>query len=135
MCECRKIKSFFACPDDFNNLFSFNFDVVENFPKYFREDAPTDEVIPKFDYSITSYRCLECQQWWYFECSPTESPYPMLGIKLKAQEHSLSKAEVKAIKQFLIILAHEGFSAEECVHYGCSNLALKNIKICVNHFL
>mgnify|MGYP003338773799 FL=1 len=59
----------------------------------------------------------------------------MLGIKLKAQEHSLSKAEVKAIKQFLIILAHEGFSAEECVHYECSNLALKNIKICVSHFL
>jgi hypothetical protein len=135
MCECQKIESFFACPNDFTHLFSFDFEASYSFPAYFKEESPTYEVLPAFNYSITSYQCSECQQYWYFECSPTESPSPIFGIKLKNKDHLVSVSEIKAIKQFLAVLSHEGFSAEKCSRQGCTNLALKKIKICINHFI
>lgn len=135
MCECQKVKSFFACPDDFTDLFSFDYQASYSFPEYFKEEIPTDEVIPNFDYSITSYQCSVCQQWWYFECSPTESSYPIFGIKLDTKDHVLSDNQIKAVKQFLAVLSHDGFSAEKCIHHECTNLALKKIKMCVNHFI
>ncbi|ENX35080.1 hypothetical protein F889_01374 [Acinetobacter colistiniresistens] len=135
MCECLNAKSFFACPDDFTNLFSFDFEKSYNFPEYFKEEIPTDDVLPDFDYSITSYQCSVCQQWWYFECSPTENSYPIFGIKLDTKDHVLSDNEIKAVKQFLAVLSHDGFSAEKCIHHGCTNLALKTIKMCINHFI
>ncbi|NIE96946.1 hypothetical protein NDN11_12085 [Acinetobacter sp. C26M] len=135
MCECQNVKSFFACPDEFTNLFSFDFEASNNFPHYFREESPTYETTPSFDYSRTCYQCSECQQWWYFECSPTEDACPILGIKLNAANHLLSEQEVKAVKQFLAVLSHAGFSAEKCIRHGCTNLSLKKIKLCVNHFI
>lgn len=130
-----KCKIFFACTDDFTNLFSFDFEASNNFPHYFREESPTYETTPSFNYFRTSYQCSEYQQWWYFECSPTEDAHPILGIKLNAENHLLSEREVKAVKQFLAALSHEGFSAEKCIRHGRTNLALKTIKMYVNHFI
>ncbi|OUY08581.1 hypothetical protein [Acinetobacter populi] len=130
MCQCQDVEDSFACMDSFINFFSNNV-FQEKFPKYLLLDSPIDDVKPKLSYSNHYYICQECKQNWYLECSPTEETYPVFGIKTI---YALTENEINAAKQFLVILAHDGFSPDPCAYHGCLNFALKNIKICVKHY-
>lgn len=133
MCECQSVGNFFVCPT-FSDIFSHNYDTKRRFPHYFIEDTPCEEAKPKFDYGNFYYVCAECQQAWYFECYPSESTYPIFGIKISDINQVLSQNKINSIKQYLVVLAHEGFSESKCIHKECMNYSLNGIKVCLNHF-
>jgi hypothetical protein len=134
MCKCQTINQFFVCPESFSDIFSHNYEMKARFSNYIIEDSPCDEVCPEFDCAEFYYTCAECQQLWYFECYPSSPTAPIFGVKLSALNETLSQNRINSIKQFLVVLAHEGFSESKCIHKGCINYSLKGIKVCLNHF-
>ncbi|AXQ23789.1 hypothetical protein BEN71_17715 [Acinetobacter wuhouensis] len=134
MCECHSVGSFFVCPNSFLDIFSQNYDVKNSFPNYILESIPCEKAQPEFDYGEFYYACVECQQPWYFECYPDTPTNPIFGIKLIDIKQTLSQNQINSIKQFLVVLAHEGFSENKCIHKGCMDYSLKGIKVCLNHF-
>ena len=134
MCECQSVDNFFICPTSFSDVFSHNYNMKYKFPHYFIEDPPCEEAKPEFDYGEFYYVCSECQQAWYFECYPETPTGPIFGIKIPDMSQVLSQNRINSIKQFLVILAHEGFSENKCIHNGCMDYSLNGIKVCLNHF-
>jgi len=134
MCECQSVGNFFVCPSSFSDIFSHNYDMKDRFPHYIIEDTPCEEAQPEFDYGEFYYVCAECQQSWYFECYPEKPTYPIFGVKIPSINKMLSQNKINSIKQFLIVLAHEGFSENKCIHKGCMDYSLNGIKVCLNHF-
>jgi len=134
MCECQNVGEFFVCPDSFSNIFSNNYEMKNRFSHYIVEETPCEETHPKFDYNTFYYVCSECEQAWYFECYPDTPTAPILGIKLSDVNQTLSQNRINSIKQFLVVLAHEGFSENKCIHKGCMDYSLNGINLCLNHF-
>lgn len=134
MCTCKKIDNFFVCPSDHTNIFSHLSDRKNHYPNYIIEDSPCEETYPEFDYSKFYYKCLQCSQKWYFECYPSTPTAPIFGIKVSDLNKQLSQNYINCIKQFLVVLAHDGFSENKCIHKGCYNYSLNRIKVCLNHF-
>lgn len=134
MCECQSVGNFFVCPTRFSNIFSHNYDMKDRFPYCIIEDAPCEKVQPKFNYGEFYYVCTECQQPWYFECYPDTPTSPLFGIKLPDIKQTLSQNKINSIKQFLVVLAHEGFSASKCIHKGCTDYSLNGVQVCLQHF-
>lgn len=134
MCECQFVADFFVFTDSFTEIFSPESNGQQSYPRFFLEDYPCENVNPNFDYDINYYTCSECLQDWYFECTPVENTYPNFGIKIQDIGLQLSENKINSIKQFLIVLAHEGFSKSKCAYSECVNYALQDRKICVNHF-
>lgn len=133
MCECKNVGDFFACADGFSDIIKINNVMKDKFPGYFLEASPCENSFPKFSYSESYYVCSECDQVWYFECVPDEYTYPVFGIKLLDVDTKIKDNEINAIKQFLIVLAHEGFSQNKCRHMLCSNYSLNGLSVCLNH--
>lgn len=134
MCECQNVGEFFVCPDSFSNIFSNNYEMKNRFSHYIIEEAPCEETLPKFNYSEFYYVCSECEQAWYFECYPDIPTTPIFGIKLSNVNQTLSQNRINSIKQFLVVLTHEGFSENKCIHKGCTDYSLNGINVCLNHF-
>ncbi|WEV50134.1 hypothetical protein OZX61_12415 (plasmid) [Acinetobacter sp. ESL0695] len=134
MCKCQYVGNFFICPSSSSDVFSHNYDVKGRFPHYIIEDSPCEEAQPKFYYGESYYICAECQQPWYFECYPDTLTYPIFGIKISDINKILNQNQINSIKQFLVVLAHEGFSENKCIYKGCMDYSLKGIKVCLNHF-
>lgn len=133
MCECRSVGNFFACVDNFSDIINASNTMKDKFSSYFIEKFPCEETLPRFNYGDVYYVCDECGQAWYFECAPVECTYPVFGIKLPNINTKIRDNEINAIKQFLIVLAHEGFSKNKCRHMFCSNYALNGLEVCLNH--
>ncbi|PPC53385.1 hypothetical protein AbaMCR8683_15365, partial [Acinetobacter baumannii] len=58
-----------------------------------------------------------------------------IGLCNKADvNQTLSQNRINSIKQFLVVLAHQGFSENKCIHKGCIDYSLNGINICLNHF-
>ncbi len=134
MCECQTVGDFFVCNNNQSNIFSHPLNAKNKFPNYLMEDSPCDQAQITFEYGEFYYTCSECQQSWYFECYPSTPTYPIFGIKTENEDVRLSPNKINSTKQFLTILAHEGFSENKCLHQGCNNYALKGIQICIHHF-
>lgn len=105
---------------------------VELFPQYF-SGLETEEFEPELNYETTYYRCKECGQRWYIYLDSDESPSPWLAIKHDDLEIPLTDEEIEAEKQFLTILAHNGFESGLCRKSGCKNLKLKGKELCNIH--
>lgn len=133
MCECVTVGDFFACADGFSDIIKTNNMMQYKFPYYFIEDSPCEKSYPQFSYGEFYYGCNECGQAWYFECTPEEYTSPIFGIKLANINTKIRDNEINAIKQFLIVLAHEGFSKNKCRHMFCSSYALNGLEVCLNH--
>ncbi|MDA4943591.1 hypothetical protein PGJ89_17050, partial [Acinetobacter baumannii] len=56
------------------------------------------------------------------------------GIKLSEVKQTLSQNQINSIKQFLVVLAHKGFSENKCFYKGCTDYSLNGINVCLNHF-
>lgn len=134
MCQCQFVGDFFVCPTEFTDIISHNYNIKDKFSSYIIEDSPCEVVQPQFDYGDFYYICSECQQKWYFECYPETPTFPIFGIKMLNTTSILSQNKINSIKQFLVVLAHEGFSENKCIHKGCMNYSLNEAKVCLNHF-
>lgn len=93
----------------------------------------SDKIAPELDYSNNYYQCLECGQRWYFHCSPEETTWPFFGIKLPDSIDKLSEEEIESNREFITILAHNGFEPTKCRHKGCNNFKLKGKEVCHKH--
>lgn len=111
---------------------SIKMDGVELFPQYF-SGLEADDFEPELNYETSYYYCKKCRQRWYIYLDSDESPSPWLAIKHDALENPLTDQEIEAEKQFLTILAHNGFAAELCRTSGCKNLKLKGKELCNIH--
>lgn len=113
MCNCRKLKEVVVDLDSSWISQAIPYQGKEAFSSYF-EEIEAEEFEPELSYSEFYYTCIACGQAWYFECAPDESTFPLFGIKLECVEQKLSKYEVEAKKDFIIILAHNGFESSKC---------------------
>ena len=102
------------------------------FPCYFGE-IESEDFEPQLNYGDLYYCCKECGQAWYFECAPDEITSPVFAIKRYSVEQRLSKDEVNAKKEFITLLAHNGFSDKKCSHIECDNYQLNGKKMCHKH--
>ena len=105
---------------------------VENFPQYF-SGLESEEFEPELNYDTSYYHCKVCRQRWYIYLDSDESPSPWLVIKHDNVDLPLSEKEIEAEKQFLTILAHNGFSSAQCRISECGNLKLKGKELCHIH--
>jgi hypothetical protein len=106
---------------------------AEVFANYF---SPLDCecLVPSLSYTLGDiYQCAFCDQHWYIECAPEETPFPIFAMKL-ASNVMPSDNEKASHKQFLSILAHKGFSSAPCLSASCSNFALNGRAFCHVHF-
>ena len=134
MCQCRSVGDFFVIPNSFTDIFSHSYKMKNRFSYYILVDTPCDEAYPAFNYGQNYYSCLNCHQSWYFECYPDTPTSPIFGVKILNIKQILSENYINSIKRFLVILTHEGFSENKCIHSGCMDYSLKGIKVCINHF-
>ncbi len=105
---------------------------VNKFPQYFNTiDGEFFE--PEFDYCIENYLCKSCGQAWYFEFDGSDCPDPIFGIKLTDIKVKLSRDDIYSYKEFITILAYDGFESTKCRYKNCGNYKLKGKEICQVH--
>lgn len=104
----------------------------ELFAHYFQE-MQAELFEPELDYSIYSYQCLECGQYWYIECSPDEGLSPLFAMKYERVKGQPNTDDVWSTKEFLTVLAHNGFENSKCRTIGCENYKLKGRELCHHH--
>lgn len=101
--------------------------------RHYFETPDSEYFEPPLEYSESMYRCTECGQHWYIECSPEQTPYPEFALKADNIEQLPSDAEIRAAKQYLCILAHGGFDAGKCRIAGCQYHKLLGRELCHLH--
>ena len=104
----------------------------EQFSNYFQE-MQAELFEPELDYSTYHYQCLECGQHWYIECSPDEGLSPLFALKYEGVNHQPNADDVWSNKEFLTVLAHDGFENTKCRTVGCENYKLKGRELCHRH--
>lgn len=102
------------------------------FPSFFAE-FEVEEFEPALSYSELYYCCKCCGQPWYIECAPEELTFALFGIKLQDNDQRLTTNTINSKKQFITLLAHNGFGAEKCRHQTCDNHSLNGKELCHNH--
>jgi hypothetical protein len=132
MCNCLELKEFVVDLDSSWIDRTIPYQGRNIFPEFF-EEIEGEEFEPELDYSENYYNCQECKQSWYFECTPDESTFPLFGIELSNPEQRLSQEEITSSKEFLAVLAHNGFEATKCRYAGCQNFKLKGKELCQKH--
>lgn len=140
MCNCMNLKDVFINLSPSLSTPKFNYQGVEKFSEYFQNipgeyfhAIDDDDFEPEFDHSIKNYTCKFCGQAWYFEFESGEYPSPEFGMKLRDANEKLNLDDVYASKQFLTILAHDGFEPSRCRSQKCCNLKLKGKEVCHIH--
>ncbi len=130
MCNCRQLPACVAEIESLERGFEFSRGFIHNY--YF--ETPESELFePRLDYSQSMYRCMECGQEWYIECSPEQTPYPEFALKINGLVRPPSENELQAAKQYLCILAHGGFGSEKCRMAGCQNHKVLGRELCHLH--
>lgn len=132
MCNCSELKEVVVDLDSNWISQSIPYQGKEAFSSYF-EEIEAEEFEPDLDYSEFYYVCKDCGQAWYFECAPDESTFPLFGIKLESVGQKLSKEEIESNKDFITILAHNGFESSKCRTANCNNFKLKGKELCHKH--
>ncbi|MEC7119750.1 MAG: hypothetical protein VXW65_07595 [Pseudomonadota bacterium] len=132
MCNCSALKEIVVDLDSSWISQAIPYEGKEAFAPYF-EEIEAEEFEPELSYSEDYYTCKDCGQAWYFECAPTEGTFPLLGIKLKDEQHRLCSEEIEAHKDFITILAHNGFESSKCRTVNCNNFKLKGKQLCHRH--
>ncbi|QCA06216.1 hypothetical protein EGO56_14220 [Pantoea vagans] len=130
MCNCRQLPPWVAEIESIERGFAFSGALIH---KHYFETPESDYLEPQLDYSHSRYRCLECGQEWYIECSPEQTPFPAFAFKVNELMRLPSENEVQAAKQYLCILAHGGFSSEKCRMAGCKNHKVLGRELCHLH--
>lgn len=129
-CNCFDLPDVVADVQYYNC--GFKFAGLASHGKHF--DVPeSDCFLPKLDDNHTMYRCLVCEQCWYIECSPEQSPSPIFAIKVSEIDAHPSEAVIYAAKSKLCVMAHGGFSTEKCRTLGCQHPALIGRALCHLH--
>lgn len=132
MCNCSKLREIIADLDSSWINQATPFQGREMFTGFF-EEIEVEELEPELNYSEFYYYCKGCGQAWYFECTPEETTSPLFGIKLQNTEHRLSQDEIDSQKEFITILAHNGFGSAKCRNAGCDNYKLNGKELCQKH--
>jgi hypothetical protein len=132
MCNCNKLNEVVVDLDSSWISQSIPYQGKEAFSSYF-EEIEAEEFEPDLNYSEFYYACIDCGQAWYLECAPVEPTFPLFGIKLKNIGQILSKEEIESQKNFIIILAHNGFEPSKCRTANCNNFKLKGKELCHMH--
>ena len=105
---------------------------VDLFPQYF-SGLEAEEFEPELSHETSYYRCKECRQGWYIYLDSDETPSPWLAIKHNDFGQPLTDHEIEAEKQFLTILAHNGFEPTQCRESCCGNFKLRGKELCHMH--
>lgn len=80
MCNCRQLPACVAEIESLERGFEFSRGFIHNY--YF--ETPESELFePRLDYSQSMYRCMECGQEWYIECSPGTDTLSRVCLKDK----------------------------------------------------
>lgn len=132
MCNCKKLKKTVFDLDSNWIDQAIAYQGRDVFPEFFAE-FEAEEFEPALSYSEFYYCCKTCSQAWYLECASDEVTFPLFGIKLQGIEQRLSKDEVDSQKQFIILLAHNGFGSGKCRQSGCNNYKLNGKELCHHH--
>ncbi|WP_144395651.1 hypothetical protein [Pleionea sediminis] len=132
MCNCKELPSSVV-----NISMSYAFRGIELqgvklFPEYFN-GLDSERFEPELSYEFEHYRCKDCGQYWYIFLDSDENPSPWFCVKYRDRGYEPSKGEIDAEKQFLTILAHNGFGSGNCRASKCSNLKLKGKELCHLH--
>ena len=132
MCNCAELPKSVV---DISLSWSFRaieMEGVNLFPQYF-SGLESEEFEPELNHEEDYYRCKECGQAWYIYLDSEESPSPWLAIKVAGVSASLSETDIRAEKELLTILAHNGFEPDGCRISGCKNLKLNGKELCNVH--
>jgi hypothetical protein len=130
MCNCKDLPEYVAdleCRDR-----GFNYGGAAQNSRYF-EYLNSEAFVPILDYTHNLYYCAECNQRWYIECLPEETPSPGFALKLNDSVLEPPTKEIAMAKQSLSILAHGGFSSDACRIAGCANACLIGRALCHEH--
>jgi hypothetical protein len=130
MCNCVVLP--IAVVDILCSETRFNFQGKVEFQPFF-ESLDSENYLPDLDYSKHHYKCMECGQFWYIENSADQNPAPIFAMKYNGLSYEPTIEEIRAEKDFLLILAHRGFSSTTCRVLGCNNKKLKGREICFLH--
>jgi len=130
MCNCSDLPEIVGDPL-YNNI-AITFVGISANPEYFQE-AESDSWEPELEFGECNVRCKECGQYWYFECAPEESTFPLFGLKYRDHGYEPFQSEIEEKKEWLSILAHGGTQESECRIKGCKNLKLLGRELCVKH--
>ncbi|ATY91657.1 hypothetical protein ECA3131 [Pectobacterium atrosepticum SCRI1043] len=130
MCNCKELPTSVAEIEHWGHGFHFPNALTHN--RHF-ETLDSEYFEPQLDYSEFMYRCTECGQAWYIECTPEASPSSLFALKVRDTESLPSDKEVKSAKEHLCILAHGGFDSEKCRMAGCQNDKLLGRELCYLH--
>ena len=108
------------------------------FPQYFKGpeelDITTDcEVVINEPKAIILFRWKICSQLWYYELAAEESITECFAVKITHQ-HDLETFNPLPIKQFLTLLANNGFGQKTCGWKDCENFTLGEKNICLQHY-
>lgn len=124
MCNCKQL------PDYVYNIWReqiIELQGIKLFPEYF-SGLEAEEFEPELSFEHQYFKCKECGQEWYIflDCDEIIE----FAIKVESIQENLSQHEIRAVKEFLTILAHNGFEPEKCRVSGCNNLKLKGKEFC-----
>lgn len=126
MCDCH------ARPDEQIELLDvesgFDFVGAARFPAWFE----TPEWLGTSTGPVRV--CPDCGQAWYVETAPEEGDPIAFAVKVPGTSAPSPRA-VSTAKQFLMVLAHDGFSPDACVFEACDANALKGRMLCPRHFV
>jgi len=79
MCNCRQLPPCVAEIEFMHRSFAFSGGLIH---KHYFETPEGEYLEPQLDYAHFLYRCMECGQEWYIECSPEQTPFPVFALKI-----------------------------------------------------
>jgi hypothetical protein len=129
MCNCGDRPAAVADPQYWDK--NFRFTGLSESPRYF-EQLDTTTLAPPLSFSTFLYCCTDCNQAWYIECAPEETPDPVFAMKLESMT-APSEDDVRAANEFLSVIAHGGFGVTRCTFAHCPNRRLKGRLFCHLH--
>jgi len=132
MCNCEELPKSVVDVSLSWSFRSIEMQGVNQFTQYF-SGLEAEDFEPELSHEVEYYRCKGCGQAWYIYLDGDESPSPWLAIKVAEVSTSLCETDIRAEKEFLTILAHNGFESDNCRVSGCKNLKLKGKELCNVH--
>ncbi|EPF70269.1 hypothetical protein F945_03288 [Acinetobacter rudis CIP 110305] len=125
---------FFICPNYFSNIVDYDNKMKDKFPSHTLEDSPCEKTYMQFEYGIFTIFALSVSRHGILSAIHPLPLAPYFGIKIEHVNARLSLNKINSIKQFLVVLVHEGFSQNNGLHHDCMDYALNGTKVFLNHF-